>query len=167
MLESVELGEYRLGNLFNKKTVKGIPKSQENLIENNRGFHIFGQNIQYQYPQKFLNDPKYLQKVSADEPILAYTSSVGEIGIIKESFYRTGDNGAFQGLFSKEHKFSFNELQFMLPILKKHFNTYSYNTSMANIINLKISLPTKNGSIDFDFMERFIAELEEERIRLP
>ncbi len=31
-------------------------------------------------------------------------------------------------------------------------------------LNAKIQLPTKNGKIDFDFMENFIADLEEERI---
>lgn len=31
--------------------------------------------------------------------------------------------------------------------------------------NMKIQLPTKNGKIDFDFMERFIEELEREKIQ--
>ncbi len=70
---------------------------------------MFGQNIKYQYPQGILLDKKYLQSVDYQHPILGYTSSVGEIGIIKEPFYRSGDNGAFQGLFSKEHQFILKE----------------------------------------------------------
>lgn len=46
-----------------------------------------------------LNDNKYLTEIEAGKPIIAYTSSTAQIGIINESFYRTGDNGAFQGLF--------------------------------------------------------------------
>ena len=105
-----------------------------------------------------------MQVVDERYPILAYTSSVGEIGIIKESFYRSGNNGAFQGLFSKEHKFTLKELQFILPSIKKHFDSFGYDTGMANVMELKIQLPTKRGKIDFDFMESFIAELESERI---
>ncbi len=41
-------------------------------------------------------------------------------------------------------------------ILVRHFESEFYGT--------KIQLPTKNGQIDFDFMESFIAELEAERI---
>ncbi len=36
--------------------------------------------------------------------------------------------------------------------------------SWAKIKKEKIQLPTKNGEIDFEFMEKFIAELEAERL---
>lgn len=163
-LSRVEWGEYRLGDLFDKRTVKGVPKSCEDLTPVKNGYHIFGQNIKYQYQHKVLMDKKYLQIVEEDSPILAYTSSVGEIGVIKESFYRTGNNGAFQGLFPKNKHFSYRQLQFILSVLKKHFDSFGYDTGMADVINLKFQLPTKNGEIDFDFMERFVAELEAERV---
>lgn len=159
-LSAVKWGEFRLGDLFTKRTIKGVPKNKENLTPNKNGFHMFGQNIKYQYPQRILLDKKYLQSVDYQHPILGYTSSVGEIGIIKEPFYRSGDNGAFQGLFSKEHQFTLKELYFVLPILQKEFDKFGYDTSMANTINLQFSLPiTSPGKIDFDFMESFIAEL--------
>ncbi len=43
---------------------------------------------------------------------------------------------------------------------------YSYNQKATKIElkNTVIKLPTKNGEIDFDFMESFISELETERI---
>ena len=37
-----------------------------------------------------------------------------------------------------------------------------FNRNAMN--NTKIQLPTKNGEIDFDFMDRFVAELEAERV---
>lgn len=127
---------------------------------------MFGQNIRYQYAFKITLDDKYLQEVDPQYPILAYTSSVGEIGIIKESFYRSGNNGAFQALFSKQHKFTYKELQFVLSAIKIHFDTFGYGTGMANVIDLEIQLPiTPDGTIDYDFMERFVRELEEERVR--
>lgn len=145
--------------MFEKNTIKGVPKNEEDLTPVKDGYHMFGQNIRYQYPQKIKLDNKYLQRVEKNHLILAYTSSVGEIGIIKESFYRSGNNGAFQGLFPKNHKFTLNVLYFILPILKKQFDFFEYDTSMANVINLSIPIPTKNNQIDFDFMESFIAEL--------
>lgn len=163
-LDQVEWGEFRIGDLFIKKTIKGVPKSEENLRPNNHGYHMFGQNIKYQYQRKIKLDPKYLQEIDSNYPILAYTSSVGEIWLIKESFYRSGDNGAFQGLFPKNHKFNFKELKFIESIIKKQFDFFGYNTGMSNIMELIILLPTKNGEIDFDFMERFINDVEYEYI---
>jgi len=143
--------------------MKGYPKSKENLTPNKNGYYVYGQNIKRQYPQKILLNETYLHKVDKNFPILAYTSSVGEIGIIEESFYRSGDNGAFQGLFSIV-KLRKKELLYVLTVLKKQFFYFDYATCMANIMNLKFSLPTKNNQIAFDFMERYISELEEERI---
>ncbi len=163
-LRGVEWGEYSLRDLFHKKTVKGVPKSEEDLTPIKDGYHVFGQNIKYQYPQKVKMADKYLQTVDENSPILAYTSSVGEVGIIKESFYRSGNNGAFQGLFPKKHQFSYRQLQFILPAIKKHFDLFGYDTGMADVIDLKIELPIKNNEIDFDFMESFVAELEAQRV---
>lgn len=157
-------GEYRLGDLFIKKTIKGVPKNEENLKPNKDGYHMFGQNIKYQYSQKIKLDYKYLQEVDSNYPILAYTSSVGEIGLIKESFYRSGDNGAFQGMFPKNYKFNFKELQFIESIIKKQFDFFGYGTGMSNIMELKISLPTREWQIDFEFINDFVAELEADRV---
>ena len=39
---------FSIKDIFIKKTVKGVPKLQENLTENQGGYHVFGQNIKYQ-----------------------------------------------------------------------------------------------------------------------
>lgn len=164
---------FSIKDIFIKKTVKGVPKLEENLTENQDGYHVFGQNIKYQYPQKVLMDEKYLQVVEPNRPILAYTSSVGEIGIITESFYRTGNNGAFQGLFPKR-EISLKAMLYILTCLKKQFDLFGYTTGMANVINLTISLPVIESSdpdheytiddIDLQYMQDRIAELEQDRI---
>lgn len=162
-----------LQDLFEKKTIKGVPKKEENLDENPDGYHVFGQNIKYQYSHRVLMNEKYLQVVEPDKPILAYTSSVGEIGMITESFYRTGDNGAFQGLFPKMN-IDIKPMMYLLTILRKHFNGFGYSTSMKNIMNLCFELPVIESSdpghkytvddIDWQYMQERIAELEQERI---
>ena len=158
--DEVKIAPFELTELFTKRTIKGVPKKDEDLTENPNGYHIFGQNIKYQYEHKVLMDEKYLQTVEAHKPILAYTSSVGEIGMITESFYRTGNNGAFQGLFPL---FGINEyaMRYILTVLQKHFADFGYATSMANIMSMKIYLPIKSdGTPDFDYMERYIRAIE-------
>lgn len=162
-----------LWNLFEKKTIKGVPKKEENLDENPNGYHIFGQNIKYQYAHRVLMDEKYLQVVEPDKPILAYTSSVGEIGMITESFYRTGDNGAFQGLFPKMD-IDIKSMMYLLTVLRKHFTDFDYSTSMKNIMDLCFELPVIENSnpdheytvddIDWQYMRDRITELERDRI---
>ncbi|MFP6207900.1 restriction endonuclease subunit S [Helicobacter pylori] len=162
---------FRLGDLFEKRTMRGYPKKDENLTENKNGYHIFGQNIKHQYPQKVLLDEKYLHRISPKKPILAYASSVGEIGLIKESFYRSGDNGAFQGLFPRFKDYNVRHLLFILSKLKNIFNDFGYATGMSDVVNLKISLPLKPTAnaqtlddIDFHFMRTLINALMKQTI---
>lgn len=168
---------FRVGDLFEKKTMKGYPKVKENLDTNETGYHVYGQNIMWQYPQKVVMDEMYLHKVNPEHPILAYTSSVGEIGMIDESFYRSGDNGAFQGLFPKWENNRY-EIQYVLSILRRYFANFGYSTSMANIIDLTFILPIQtdannepvidqnhtyhpDGYIpDWTYMEKYIRAIE-------
>ena len=57
-------------------------------------------------------------------------------------------------------------LFFVLVLRKLCFNLFSYDKKPGIGIykDLVVELPTKNGEIDFDFMESFIAELESHRI---
>lgn len=147
--------KFRVGDLFDKKTIKGVPKSKEKLQENKTGYHVFGQNIKYQYPQKVLLEEQYLQTIQT--PILAYSSSTAQIGYIKENFYRTGDNGAFQGLFPKKTNVAIHSLLYILVVLKKQFDWFGYATEMGNILNLEITLPATNENTpDFEYMEKAI-----------
>ena len=54
-------------------------------------------------------------------------------------------------------------LESSLSYLKKLFG-YENMCSFAKIKNLTTILPTKNGKIDFEFMETFVAELEAQRV---
>lgn len=157
--------EFTVGQLFIKKTMKGYPKAKENLTPEKDGFYVYGQNIKHQYDFKILMDDIYLHEVNPEHPILAYTSSVGEIGLIEESFYRSGDNGAFQALIPKDKSISRYELQYILSVLKKQFDTYGYATSMAHIIDLTFTLPATNkGEPDYEYMKNYMIGLEHNRI---
>lgn len=162
----MKYAEFTVGDLFIKKTVKGYPKSKENLTPVKNGYYVYGQNIKHQYNFKILMNDIYLYKIELGHPILAYTSSVGEIGLIEESFYRSGDNGAFQALIPKDNQISKYELQYILSILKKHFDTYGYATSMAHIIDLSFSLPvTDTGSPNYNYMKNYMVEIENNQLK--
>lgn len=147
--------EFKVGDLFDKRTIKGVPKYKEDLAEDKDGHHIFGQNIKYQYPQKILLDESYLQKIK--RPIIAYSSSTAQINYINESFYRTGDNGAFQGLFPKFKNPEMPTLLYILTVLQKRFKYFGYATEMTNIVDLRLLLPAiDKNTPNFDFMETYI-----------
>lgn len=83
----------------------------------------------------------------------------------QEKSYFTGDK--IKILKSKNQRFSKKNAQFFILTMSKAFSSFSWGGSSFNVkilANQKIQLPTKNGKIDFDFMESFISELEKERI---
>lgn len=61
-------------------------------------------------------------------------------------------------------KYSINSILFILSSWKKDIIDLGYSRHWKIAKNSKILLPTKNGKIDFDFMESFIAELDAQRI---
>lgn len=92
--------------------------------------------------------------------------------------YFTGDK--IKILKSKLSRFGKTNAQFFLATMRNSFQNFTWGSSSFNvsiIANQKIQLPLKEKSldfsnpcdniknIDFDFMESFIRELEEERIR--
>ena len=162
----VKYKKFKIGDLFEKKTVKGYPKKEENLTPNKNGFHTFGQNIKYQHPQKILMDSKYRFTVDKDKPILAYTSSTGSIGLIEESFYRSGDNGAFQALLPRFSNYSHRHLLYLLTVINKIFDELNYNTSISNVPDMEILLPvTVLEEPDWNYMENYIIQLEADRLQ--
>ena len=92
--------------------------------------------------------------------------------------YFTGDK--IKILKSKLSRFGKKNAQFFLATMRNSFQNFTWGSSSFNvsiIANQKVQLPLKEKSldfsnpcdniknIDFDFMESFIRELEEERIR--
>lgn len=83
----------------------------------------------------------------------------------QEKPYFTGDK--IKVLKPKQRRFNKNNAQFFLVAMRKPFELFSWGSSSYNveiIKNQKIVLPVKNGEIDFDFMESFVAELEAQRV---
>ncbi|MFV0321188.1 MAG: restriction endonuclease subunit S [Alphaproteobacteria bacterium] len=61
-------------------------------------------------------------------------------------------------------KLSINELLYIIASWKKSIPNKGYARHWSSAKSILFQLPTKNGKIDFDFMENFVAEIENERI---
>ncbi|QLL67583.1 hypothetical protein GTO82_01290 [Lactobacillus johnsonii] len=162
----IEFKDFTISELFTKMTVKGFSKVTEKMTYSEEGYHVFGQNIKYQYSQKVLLPPKYLFKVDTKKPIFAYASSTGSVGMISESFYRSGNNGAFQALIPKFSNYNYHHMLYILAILRKLFKKKNYTTNINDVPKWIIKLPiTKNKKIDFQYMEDRVKALEQDRVK--
>lgn len=83
----------------------------------------------------------------------------------QENPYFTGDK--IKIVKSKDERFNKRNAQFFILSMNKSFSSFSWGSSSFNvkiIENQKIQLPTKNGELDYEFMEIFVAELAAHRV---
>ena len=80
--------------------------------------------------------------------------------------YFTGDK--IKILKAKFREFDKSNAQFFLTTMAKSFESFSWGSSSFSVDIIEkqiVSLPIKDGTIDFDFISSFIMELEAERIK--
>lgn len=161
-LRTVKWGEYKLGDLFEVVSYKKrFDANKVKIIENGGHPYIVRQSTEngkkgnIDEPIKYLN-PGNTISFGQDTATMFY----------QEKPYFTGDK--IKILKPKYVKFSKNNAQFFLSAMRKAFCSFTWGSSRFNVETLKkqiVSLPIKNnGSINFEFMESFIAELEAERV---
>jgi hypothetical protein len=102
-------------------------------------------------------------------PVASFPKNSITVDIFGNTFYRSYDFGAGDdtGVYWNSEK-TYSEatmLFFTISIAKALAGKFSYGNKLrsSKSFNFKIQLPVKNGNIDFEFMEDFIAELEAER----
>ncbi len=152
----MEWGEYKLGDLF--ESFNGDFDIQKEHI-NGLGDYVITAG---------LTDNGILGKTDIKTRVFdAKTITVDMFGFV---FYRQYKYKmvTHARVFSLKPKFEITEKQGLflansLHFLNKKFG-YENMCSWTKIKNENISLPIKNGQIDFEFMESFIAELEADRI---
>jgi len=103
-------------------------------------------------------------------PVASFPKNSITVDIFGNVFYRNYDFGAGDdtGVYWNNEKEYSKEtmLFFAIAMGKSLCGKFSYGKKLrsSQSLNFKIQLPTKNGKIDFEFMESFIAELEAERL---
>jgi hypothetical protein len=98
-------------------------------------------------------------------PTILIHSNNQNIVYAETPFYLKDGHGATSVLQSD--KLNKTNQMFLIGAIDRVIKTkYSYNNKATKIElkNSTINLPTKNGKIDFEFMENFISEIEAERI---
>lgn len=164
----MEWGKFRLGwndGLFEVRTVKGLDEWKLNLEEKKQKGYI-----EFIWRTKNNNWIKWYLKELEIEPNPENVISVSQIWTIVAQI-RNKKWYASQNIFSLTPKGNYKNIISLYIIsainksLSGSFSDWYWNyPTLDKLKNLKISLPTKNWKIDFDFMESFIAELEAEKI---
>ncbi|MDD7304968.1 MAG: restriction endonuclease subunit S [Peptoniphilaceae bacterium] len=155
-LQNVQWGEYRIGDLFNSEN--GDFDIQKSHI-NDLGEYVITAG---------LTNDGVLGKTNVNAKII--DGNTITIDMFGNSFYRQFKYKmvTHARVFSLIPKFNMNKKQglYIVNSFKYLMFDFGYENmcSWAKIQNNIIQLPTKDGEIDFEFMESFISELEEERI---
>ena len=155
-LENVEWGEYILDDLF--ESSNGDFDIQKGHINNKGGYVITAG----------LTNNGILGKTDVSAKI--FDKNTITIDMFGFAFYRQFKYKmvTHARVFSLKPKFKITENQGLFLTNSFHFINkkfgYENMCSWAKIKEEKIQLPIKNGKIDFEFMENFIAELQAKRI---
>lgn len=164
-LKNVEWGEYRLGDLFS--------------IDNN---WIYGKNKQWKTRFKTETNGRLpvISGITVNNGINYYTEDQASSDEIFADSLTISTRGEYSGtvtyhsgifvLANNILVMSMPELNkkqklFMATIINKlNYGGYNNYPRIETLKKDKVYLPSKNGKVDFDFMENLIKELEAERI---
>lgn len=168
-LRHVKWGKYRMGDLFCKIDTTKLPYKADELPAEAKDNYILpcltssfnNQGLNYYAP---LDGATILKNVIS----LPSNSDVYRAYYQSREFTVLSDAYVIRWNYD-EHTITGNQYLFLVMCINKvtDLPIYSYKNKLGgwNVVKNKyIQLPQKDGEIDFDFMESFIAELEAERI---
>ena len=160
-MQAVKWGEYTLGDLFEVESYTKRFDANKVVIKEKGQYPYIVRTSANNGQKGFIDaNEEYLN----DGNTIAFGQDTATM-FYQEKPYFTGDK--IKVLKPKIAKFNKNNAQFFLVAMRKPFELFSWGTSSYNveiIKSQKIVLPTKDGDIDFDFMESFVAELEAQRV---
>jgi len=167
-LQSVEWGEYTICSLFDKIKVNRLPYKTSELpccptVE--CPLPALTAGIQNQG----LNNYVPLDNATILCDVISVSANGANTGA---TFYQSRDFTVLQDAYAikwKDDSFKPNSNQFLFlsaAISKTIYGNYEWTNKAGweRIKNDKISLPVRDGSIDFEFIDSFIAELQAQRI---
>ncbi len=161
-LRVVKWGEFKLGDLFDVLSYKKrFDANKVSLVENGGHPYIVRQSTQNGKKGNINENSKYLNPGNT----ISFGQDTATM-FYQEKPYFTGDK--IKILKPKYSRFGKGNAQFFLAAMRKAFYSFAWGSSRFNVQTLNnqiVKLPiVENGSIDFDFMESFVAELEAERV---
>lgn len=158
-LEKVEWGEFRIGDLFEIKTgrdviIGKVESGDIPLISHQHEDNGITKHIKLLDDRNLFNHKCTI--ALADRGVFFATIQDVDFHIgtrVKALIFNDGEKSKKVRLFFAS---AINKNQIL-------FTAYSENAT-NKLPEVTIELPTKNGNIDYEFMESFIAELEAQRI---
>jgi len=98
-----------------------------------------------------------------DENTLSFAQDTFSVFYQKQKYFTGNKVKVLKAKFENKDE---RIMQYLTACFQKSLTNFSWGTgsTIETIIQTKIQLPTKNGEIDFIFMDKFIAELEAERL---
>jgi hypothetical protein len=161
-LKNVEWGEFRIGELFEIGTGSLLPSNE--LIDgkiprisaksDNNGILGYYDTLDNSNARHFEN--------------FITVNFFGTDGGIFYHPYKASIEMKVHTLKIPSHNFNRYTGTFIAGALKQNLTGFDYGSQLSSSklkkLDLKIQLPIKNGNVDFDFMERFVAEIKKEQI---
>ena len=162
MLEQVEWGEFKLWDLFEIQSSKAI--FHANNIET-----IFDSQVEWSLPYVVRTTQNnwvrwYIikdEKFAYDWNTLSFAQDTFSVFYQRQRYFTWNKVKILKPKFSNVNE---NIYQFICACFQKSLETFTRWTgsTVETIAETKIQLPTKNWWIYFDFINKFIAELEAE-----
>lgn len=166
MLEGVEWGEYRLGDLFRVYSSKSIDEGKLVLASS------YSKTACIEFVGRTMvdNGVKGYTKELDFEPNPPRVISISQIGTIvaqirpnkwyaSQNIFLLSPNMGYERLVSFFGVVSINK-----ALMGSFDNGYSNYPTLKTLESLFVKLPLRNGHIDFEFMEYFLAELNAQRL---
>lgn len=157
-MNSVEWGEFKLGDLFEITSTRGFNKD------------VLTDGYEYDYVTRTSQNQGILQTTGFVNKEHINPAGVWSLGLLQMDFfyrYKPWYAGQFVRQIIPNMKLTQNSILYMTALLnkqKENLLSVLVRDVDSKFKNTIVSLPVKNGKIDFDFIDSFIAELEEERI---
>lgn len=161
-LKNVEWGEYKLGDLFEINPTKYYRLKNEQIISTDGSVPLISNSSTDNGVMGFSN----LKANNIGNTLTCSDTTMGA----ETMFYQEKDFIGYSHIQHLVPKFNpFNKLIAYAIISASRVTTsekYDYGNKFNRVAmnKTKIQLPTKNGKIDFDFIESFVAKLEKEHI---
>lgn len=160
-MKNTQWGEFKIGHLFEIKSyIKRFDANKVTVLKQGKYPYVVrmssnnGQKGFIDEDVEFLNEGNTIS-FGQDTATMYY----------QDIPYFTGDK--IKILKARDNKFSERNAQFLIATMRRSFASFSWGSSSFSVDKIKnqpITLPVKQGKIDYDLMEQIISEIEIDRI---
>ena len=157
-LNEVKWGEFKIGDLFEIQKISNMLSKED--LSDDYSYPVYSSDSENNGIIGYTNNPEFI--CDEKHPVyITFGDHTRTLNIARKSFSVLDNVKVLLPCTNKN-----NSLLFMISVWKKQIPNLGYARHWKVAKNCILSLPiTPENKIDFDFMEAFIRELEEERIR--